>query len=394
MDKELTETCEKWMNVWSYNQVDYRSWPSTIGNHIQRLNVRSNHSASQVRIRYSNRYGVVPLYLDAVTIRINHGKEYTLTCGGRPGAQMLPGGECCSDEIAVVIAPGDEIEIISHMKQQTSLTGGIVTYSRQELGIANFDAAGGEQIPQKMLFAMVKDNPRMSFVYGIGGIELYVPETSRCVVAFGDSLTQQGFWVDHLKRRLRMEGHGQVAVLNRGIGGSRVLKGTAPQVDRYDRHGRSGLERFYEECFGTGKPDAILVFHGINDLITRHTPEPDDTYDVEDIAAGLENYAKTAHRCQTNIWIATLAPLKHSIFYSDALEQERCRLNKWIRSQQCYDGVVDFEAAVCDANDNAALAQSCDSGDGLHWSDEGGRAAAGAIETEKLLRWGRDCDAN
>lgn len=364
--------------------MDYRSWPSKIGACNQRMQVRSNNCAEKVRIRFSNRYGLEPLLLDAAVLRIRD-KEYPLTCSGRTQINLLPDKECCSDEIYVRVLPGECLEIIFFMRAETVLTGGTVTYSRRELEVTHTDAGSGILMPQEEVFSMVKDNPRMCFLFGISGIDFYCREQEKLVTAFGDSLTQQGFWVDHLKRRLRKYGKEHIAVNNRGIGGSRILKGTSPFVDSYDRHGVSGIERFEKDCFGMGKPDLIILFHGINDLITRHTYPTDYSFTLDEIKAGLQFYAEISHRYDTDIWIATLTPLKNSIFYSEELEAERRILNNWIRKRSSYDRVMEFEQAVCSEQDNKVLDAAYDSGDGLHFSDEGGRAIANSIDFDNFL---------
>lgn len=46
------------------------------------------------------------------------------------------------------------------------------------------------------------------------------------------------------------------------------------------------------------------------------------------------------------------------------------------------DQVLDFEQAVCSGADVSELAAAYDSGDGLHLSDEGGKAIAASIDLD------------
>lgn len=381
----------KWMNVWSYIQMDYRSWPSQVCGCVQRIRLHSSCSADQVRVHVSNQYGTELLVLDQVMIAAGTGTTVGLTFGGARRVAVPPGRDLVSDAAVIVIHPEESFEITAVMGRSASLTSGIVTYSRRELEVEVFDAGTGQPVKQAEVFSMVRDNPRMCYVFGISGVDFFCQDEARSVTAFGDSLTQQGFWVDHFKQRLRREGIARTVVLNRGIGGSRILKGTDPGADPYERHGRSGLERFETDCFGAGAPDAIIVFHGINDLITRHSPKSDYLFSTEDMITGLRRYAEIARGYGTPVWIATLTPLKRSIFYSDELEQERLLINEWIRSQSCYDGVIDFDRAVSEPADPAALDSCCDMGDGLHLSDEGGRRAAAVIDVEEMGLGRRHC---
>lgn len=368
-----------WKCVWGGNQIDYRSSPSRIGNCIQRICIRSNNSTDRVRVHFSNRYGVEPLVLEHPVFRVG-AKAYPLTCKSGNKICLLPGTECNSDPLVVSVLPGDLMEVTFLVRQQTVLTGGIVIYSTRELAILHTGAETGTVITQSEVFAMVRDNNRMNYVFGVDGIDFDCSEQEQTVVAFGDSLTHQGYWADHLRQRLRESGRKHMTVVNRGIGGSRILAGTSPLADRYQRHGRSGLERFEPECFGSGIPDLVIVFHGINDLITRHSRPSDYSYSLDDIIKGLKTYAEIAHRHGTMIWIGTLLPLGRSIFYCEQLEAERLLLNAWIRSQKDFDGVMDFDRAVCSAFDSSLLDERWDAGDGLHISDAGGRVIAETIE--------------
>lgn len=374
----------KWMNVWSYSQIDYRSAPSRIGNCMQGIRIKSNNSAEKVKVRFSNLYGIEPIFLKSASFLMAE-RVYPLTLDGNSDFCIKPGAENNSDEIEVRISSGDWFEIRLFMEKETMLTSGTVTYSQSEMEIIHTYADSGAAVPSREVFSMVKENNRRCFAFGVSGIDFYTIEQERYMVAFGDSLTQQGFWTDPLKKRLRESGKGNIAVLNRGIGGSRILTGTSPLADPYNRHGISGILRFEQDCFAFGRPDFILVLHGINDLITKYEEKTDAAVALTDMIGGLRQYAEIAHRYGTKIWLGTLAPLKHSMYYRDELEKERIELNEWICTQKDYDGILPFERAVRSKQDPAALDESCDSGDGLHFSKEGGRAAADSIPIEELI---------
>ena len=382
----------KWSNIWSYTQQDYRSWPSEIEQQLQVVRICSNHHGKVLKLRFSNEYGQEDLVFKQVRICIltadkrSHGKTESeariVTVNGEEAITLVPTANLISDEVELEFYPRDIIEIETQIESKTILRSGTVSYAKGGVEVFNYQLAGKEKIliKQEDIFRMVKENNRMFYIYGISGVEILTANRAETIVTFGDSLTQQGFWVEALKKRLLEAGMNEIAVLNRGIGGSRILKGQNPENDTYTRHGEAGLFRFEREVFLYGKVDAVICLHGINDLISRHDGTNEYPYSLADIKNGLRQYARIAHHRGTPIIIGTLAPLGHSIFYSDKLEMERQEMNRWIRRSEFFDGVIDFDRALQKAEEEKILEQAYDSGDGLHFSALGGAKIAEIIE--------------
>jgi hypothetical protein len=64
----------------------------------------------------------------------------------------------------------------------------------------------------------------------------------------------------------------------------------------------------------------------------------------------------------------------------------RSEVNQWIRAhgKEHADGVFDFAAAVTDVSNPNRLVYGFDAGDGVHLSDVGYRALAGAVDLSAL----------
>ncbi|MBL1230502.1 hypothetical protein IW492_14820 [Enterococcus sp. BWB1-3] len=378
----------KWSNVWSYTQQDYRSWPSEIENQLQVIRIRSNHHTKSLKLRFSNEYGQENLILERVSIcqvdskTLKRGERKIVTVNCQEKISIFPAAQLISDEIQLELNPGTILEIETVVKERTILRSGTVSYSRRELAVSNYRLKDGkkEYVEQQTLFRMVKENERMFYIYGISGLDFLVEDTAKTIVAFGDSLTQQGFWVDALKTRFFRSGMHELAVLNRGIGGSRVLKGQNPENDRYTRHGNAGLFRFEREVFMYGAVDVVICLHGINDIISRHDGTGEYSYTLEELKSGIGQYAAFAHQHGAKVIVGTLTPLGQSLFYSDDLEKERQKINTWIRRNKDFDGIADFDFAVMDLEQNHRLQLTFDSGDGLHLSDLGGQKLAETID--------------
>lgn len=378
----------KKVNVWSYTQQDYRSWPSEIENQMQVVRIRSNHHGKNLKIRFSNEFGEEDLIFEQVRVRIfsednqQVGEMKVVTLNGYEEILIVPTANLISDEVQLEVWPGEIIEIETDVRQKTILRSGTISYAKGETEVYNYQLGVQDKKPieQETVFRMIKENNRMFYIYGISGVDLWTYDTARTIVVFGDSLTQQGFWVEALKRKIFKAKMHDVAVLNRGIGGSRVLKGQNPGNDAYTRNGQAGLFRFEKEVFTYGNVDAVICLHGINDLISRHDGSGEYSYTVADIKDGLQQYAKIAHQHNTKIIMGTLTPMGNFTEYSDSLEIERQEINQWIRQSKHFDYIFDFDKAVRDKTKRNLLRKDCDTGDGLHLSAVGGEKMADIIE--------------
>lgn len=365
-----------WNNAWGYRQQDYQSWPSKIGKDQQKISIRMTQSGSQIRIRFSNLFGQETIRFKNILVKNKNEKTGQIVSVNKLiNINLLPGSTLISDPVVVHFKKGDTLEISTILENEPTLTGGIVTYSDLITSVENFRL--DKPILQKDLFRMVFENNKMQYIYGISGIDI-CSETPK-IVFFGDSLTQQGYIVDHFKMKLINENNVEFGVTNYGIGGSRVLSNTDKEFDSYERHGVSGLQRFESDCFSQGLVRSIVILHGINDIITSNSKRIE-----EELINGLKQYAEIAHIHGAKIFIATLMPFGNSQFFSQEFEKARKKVNDWIRNNTHFDGYFDFSKAVENPNNPIFLKKEADSGDGLHLSDEGGRLVAESIELIKL----------
>ena len=67
-------------------------------------------------------------------------------------------------------------------------------------------------------------------------------------------------------------------------------------------------------------------------------------------------------------------------FWTAALEAKRQAVNRWIRTSNAYDAVIDFDRVLRDPSHPSRLLPAYDSGDHVHPNDAGYRAMADAID--------------
>lgn len=79
-------------------------------------------------------------------------------------------------------------------------------------------------------------------------------------------------------------------------------------------------------------------------------------------------------------------PDKGNGYYTPAAEDLRQTVNDWIRTGDAFDGVIDFDRALRDPANPAALDPAYDSGDHIHPNDDGMKAMSDAIDL-RVLRY-------
>ena len=83
------------------------------------------------------------------------------------------------------------------------------------------------------------------------------------------------------------------------------------------------------------------------------------------------------------VYGGTLTPFQAflpGIYYTAGGEAKRQAVNQWIRTSKAYDAVIDFDKAIRDPRNPAAIRAAYDSGDNLHPNDAGYQAMADAID--------------
>lgn len=188
-----------------------------------------------------------------------------------------------------------------------------------------------------------------------------------------------GLWTAPLAEALLRSNPGGLSVINKGIGGNRLLRDAA-----FAPYGRAGVERFERDALGEDGAAAVVFAIGTNDIGMAHDPREPDWSGAERLAEALTALARRARKHGLAVYGSTLLPCMGYSGYLPAQEAERVRLNHWIRGAEgdVFDRVMDFEAAVRDIRRPERMNMAFDSGDHLHPEPLGGlRMAECALRT-------------
>ena len=326
-----------------------------------------------VRVVLTNEFGSDPLEIRAAHVALSEGGSSIslataagLTFGGRASVTIPPGALAVSDAVTMKLPAGADLAVSLFIPAQPMKTVSSHGYADQ----SNFTAAGNvvgakslEQATEIASWPFVK------------GVEVKAGAGAGAIVAFGDSITDGAYatknanarWPDVLAKRLQADKKtAELAVLNEGIGGNRVL---------HDNTGPSALARFDRDVIAQAGVKYVIVMESINDI--GHAADPVKPYDVvsaDDLIVGLTQMAERAHTHGIKMIGATLTPYVGAKYASPAGEAIRQAVNKWIRTTSVLDGVIDFDKATQDPANPGTFLPAYDHGDHLHPGDAGYKA--------------------
>ena len=72
---------------------------------------------------------------------------------------------------------------------------------------------------------------------------------------------------------------------------------------------------------------------------------------------GLQQIIGRAHAHGIKVFGATLTPFEGTNSYDESGEVIRQAVNKWIRSTDAFDAIIDFDKAICDPEHPARVRQ-------------------------------------
>ncbi len=372
-----------WVGSWAASQQipeDRNTLPpDALRDATLRQTVHLSIGGKMLRVVLTNAYGTAPLHLTAAHIArpgatlgsIDPATDRALTFSGRADVTIPAGADMLSDPFPFDAPALSDLTITLHYDappaQQTSHPGSRAT---------SFYLPGDH-----VADATLPGATAIAHWFQIEELDVLAP--CAAIVALGDSLTDghgattdgNDRWTDALARRLQAA-HMNIAVLNKGTGGGRVLD---------DGLGPSALARLDRDVLAPPGVKWLILFEGINDLgvLTKDKPatEAEHTALVARLEAGYEQIIARAHAHGIKVYGSTLMPwLGFATYHPDAQnEADRQAVNAWLRAPGRFDALIDFDAVVRDASNPSVISALADSGDHLHPGPKGYQAMADAI---------------
>lgn len=346
--------------------------------------VRLSLGGNEVRVRLSNAFGTQPLHFSSVHIAraiaadssaIDPATDTRVTFDGSPQVTVPAGAEYVSDPVAFHAAPLSNLAITFHLDQtphgQTSHPGSRAT--------SYF--VHGDHVAD----AVLRDPGTVDHWFQISGVQVAAQAPAACIVALGDSITdghatqtnRNQRWTDDLAARLQAHPSTRhLCVLNEGIGGNRLLR---PGL------GPDGMARLDRDVLAQPGVRYLIVLEGINDIgvfgLHKHPTQAQHDALVHRLILAYQQIIDRAHAHGIEVIGGTIMPFVGSDYYHpDALsEQDRERVNAWIRAPGHFDRVIDFDRIMRDPAHPDRLRSAYDSGDHLHPGPAGYKVMADSI---------------
>ena len=121
----------------------------------------------------------------------------------------------------------------------------------------------------------------------------------------------------------------------------------------------------------------LIVFEGVNDIGGGSSSMTTAT----NLTVAYTQFANKAHARNILAYGATITPFGQNGYYTPLHEAERQFVNSWIRTNNIFDGVIDFDQAVRDPNAQTNLLQAYSS-DGLHLNPLGYEVMGDCIDLD------------
>jgi len=380
-----------WIGSWAASQQipepDNAVPLESLSNATLRQIVHLSVGGSRIRVRISNAFGTTPLHLLAVHVarpqspassRIDPASDRAIMFNEHADVLIPMGAEYTSDPLSYSVAALSDLAITMQIDvapgQETGHPGSRAT---------SYLAAGSLVSAAELPSAQSIDH-----WYFLSGVDVSAPASASSIVALGDSITDghgattngNDRWTDALAARLQHSvTTNEIAVLNEGIGGNRLLA---------DGLGPNALARFDRDVLAQNGIRYLIVLEGINDIgtLTRTSVATETQHEelVRRMIGAFQQIILRAHADGIKVIGGTIMPFMGSDFYhpDEANESDRRMVNAWIRAAGHFDAVVDFDKVMADPAHPDHLRPDCDSGDHLHPSPAGYRAMAVAIPLE------------
>ncbi|WP_149829701.1 SGNH/GDSL hydrolase family protein [Streptomyces tailanensis] len=366
-----------WTGSWATATSGYsavRSWTDR----TLRLVVHTSAGGPRVRIRLDNTFASAPVRVGSATVALRaegaaaRSVPVPLSFRGAAGTEIPAGAQAFSNPLGFEV-PADSDLLVSFHLPGTVSAAPVHRLTQQ----TSYVSEPGDHAGDGSAAAYTSTITSWPLLTGVD-----VGGGPGSVVLLGDSITDgdkstpdaNHRWPDVLADRLRsQDAVPRYGVLNQGISANRVGTDVYPGDGvSTSSGGVSALHRLDRDVLAQTSARTAVVFQGVNDVRWGAS--------ADRVIAGLREIAARGHERGLRMLVATIAPCEGEARCTAAADVQRVAVNEWIRGNEEFDGVLDFDAVLRDPARPSRMLPAYDSGDHLHPGDAGLAALAESVD--------------
>jgi lysophospholipase L1-like esterase len=340
-----------------------------------RQTLHTSIGGDQIRIRFSNVFGVSDLPITAVTVAlpvngsagvsgIQTSTLKTVTFSGLSSVVIPNGALIVSDPINFKVKPQSMLTVTIYTAQGQT-TNSITSHPGSRT--TSWFSFGNSVSAPSLTDASTQN---VAHWYFVSAVEVLAPITTGAFVIVGDSITdgrgsdtdKNNRWPDLVLAKMQASPLTRnIAVVNQAAGGNRILA---------DGLGPNALGRIDRDVLAHSGVSFAMIFEGVNDIGTAAA-----TTDVQQAIGDrlIWSFKQIATRLQTSgipVFAATITPFSGDPtiqpYSSPVREVTRQRVNNFIKTSGIFDAVIDFDKILADPANPSQLNPLYNSGDFLH----------------------------
>ncbi len=376
--------------IFAIAHTDIGLMPFNNAGRTLRAVVSANVHADALRITFSNLRGTSQMPVGSAVIArcsadglLLNDEYLPITVAGQSSFTLEAGQEVESDEVAFPLSPGEHFAInLFYPGRERITSGNWIGHGAYRSRPGNFSfepKLPGPGLVSRFARTVVVSDMTVA-ITSVGRIVALRQQAGRVIGCFGESITQQGTWTTPLAKLLHRRYPGEVSLCNLGIGGNRLLQDCAPSLGGL--FGEAGITRAAHDLYTLPGLTHAIIALGTNDLGHPgiHGVPLSELPTLAAYAAGMETIAAQLHRQGVFAYTATITPRVLGTPFDAGREALRQQFNEWIRTADCFDAVLDFDAALRRDDGRPGMPDGCALPDGLHPSPLGGLQLARSVD--------------
>lgn len=364
----------KWVGAFSVSATNLTLTNIQFKNETILIKLNITLKGRNIKIKFSNLYGSLPLKIKEACIFKENSAYSDIFFNGGHEVIIPIKEEIYSDPLEFSVTADENYWVGLYIENFTELSTGnfsFLSYYISEKGNIL------DELKNKNSDILHKNEYRNYLIPFVTNIEVIDEDSYSSLVIFGDSGIANG-WHHHLVKRFQENNIHNTAVLSQEINGNRLLHSCPDQLKGL--YGSSGLSRFEKDVLNQTGIKFLLLFPGINDLISSCKTEEISSLNGNDIINALKICSTIAKERQISIIGCTIPPVYGCKYYSAKMESIRTAVNFWIRTSEEFDSVADFDSFLCNPEEPEKLKKDFDKREYFYINDEGIKAMAECID--------------